>query len=143
MVKNPKLLLIAIALIGTGCFPITITNIENGEYIYDKTYISKILIKDKAGKITDSIKINHYFSVEIHGFLPEICWNIHKIDVVESKNEFQITPIARRKKDALCAQVLKSFTTQVAIPCKSTADTIRLLIVGKNEKISKTIKVIY
>ncbi|MEN3039151.1 MAG: hypothetical protein ABDI07_08400 [Candidatus Kryptonium sp.] len=131
-------ILVATLMIAIGC---GITINQNDEYIYDRVFISEIKIKDKTGKIADTIKVNDIFTTEIYGYFPDPCWQFYKIEVEELKNEYKITPIARREKDIFCIAVITPCSTSVALSCKSTADTIKISVVGKEGIISKTINV--
>ncbi|MDW8108112.1 MAG: hypothetical protein RMJ81_00475 [Candidatus Kryptonium sp.] len=136
--KLPNILAVTL-IMAIGC---GITINLNDEYIYDKVFISEIIIKDKTGKITDTVKINDTFTTEIYGYFPDPCWQFYKIEVEELKNEYRITPIARRKKDLLCVAVIAPCSTSVALLCKTTTDTLKISVVGKERTISKTIKVV-
>lgn len=116
---------------------------QGDKYIYDKIWdIEKIVIKDEGGEITDTIKINQRFKVEIYGYLPDPCWEVYKINVEELKNEFKITPTTRREKDKLCIQVIAPCTTSVELIAKTTADTLKISAISKSKKVTKTIKII-
>lgn len=134
--KLKNMFLATLLIIGCG-----LTTLPNDNY-YDKIYVSNVVIKDESGEITDTIKINHNFTVEIYGAFPDPCWEFHKIEVEELKNEFRITPIAKREKSKICPQVITPCTTQVKLLCKSASDTLKVSVIGKTEKISKTINVI-
>ena len=100
----------------TSCIIIgyALTEAQGNQYIYDKILdIEKIVIKDKTGEIIDTIKINHKFTLEIYGYLPDPCWEVYKTDLKELKNEFKINPMARRQKAKVCIQVIQPCTVSV------------------------------
>lgn len=115
--------IIITVLVILGCALVTP---QGNEYIYDKIYnVGKVIIKDETGKITDTIKVNHKFTTEIHGYLPDPCWEVYKVNVEELEDEFNLTPIAKREKARPCIQVIASCTTSVELIAKSTADTLK------------------
>lgn len=116
---------------------------QGNKYIYDKILdIEKIVIKDESGEITDTIKINHKFKVEIYGYLPDPCWEVYKTNIKELKNEFKITSLARRQKDKVCIQVIQPCTVFVDLIAKSTSDTLRISVISKIKTVTKTINII-
>lgn len=131
--------IIFIAFIIVGCSSL---EAPEDEYIYSKISIEKVLIKDETGKITDTIKINHRFTTEIHGWLPNTCWEVYKIDVQEFENEFKITPMSRMKKSSVCLQIIVACSASVDLIARTTTDTLRISAIGVDKTITKTIKVI-
>ncbi|CUS77011.1 hypothetical protein JGI7_01122 [Candidatus Kryptonium thompsonii] len=129
----------------TSCIIIgyALTEAQGNQYIYDKILdIEKIVIKDKTGEIIDTIKINHKFTLEIYGYLPDPCWEVYKTDLKELKNEFKINPMARRQKAKVCIQVIQPCTVSVDLIAKSTSDTLKISVISKIKTVTKTIKII-
>lgn len=135
------IILVALTIVGCDLFELQ----ENG-YIYMNAFaVEKVVIKDETGKITDSIKINHKFTTEIYGYLPDPCWEVYENKVEEFENEFKIIPLTRlSKKYRICFTVIKPCTTSVELIAITTADTLRVSVIGGIEgiTITKTIKVI-
>ncbi len=137
---NMRIAIVFMTFVIIGC---ALIGVQDNEYIYDKIWdVEKIVIKDETGKIADTIGVNHRFKVEIYGYLPDPCWEVYKTEVEELKNEFKITPLTRRQKTKICAQVIQPCTVFVDLIAKSNADTLKISIISKSRTITKTIKVI-
>ncbi len=103
-------------------------------YIYEKVYISKVTVDD-------TVKAKQVFKVEISGEFPTPGWELYKIEIKESGNEFTITPIARIKKGIIVPQVLIPFSKTIELVAKPNFDSIKISVVGRTETIEKIIKV--
>lgn len=130
--------IIFITFIAIGCDLLT----EQDEEYIEILGVEKVAVKDETGKITDTIKINHKFTTEMYGYLPDPCWEIYKINVEELKNEFKITPMMKTKKVRVCPQVIVPCTASVELIARTTADTLKISVITRPETITKTIKVI-
>lgn len=104
------------------------------EYIYEKVYISKIVVDD-------TVKAGWTFKVEISGEFPTPGWELYKIEIKESDNELTITPIARIKKGIIVPQVLVPFSKTVELTAKPEFESIKISVVGRTGIIEKIIKV--
>jgi len=104
------------------------------KYRYDKIYIDSI-------KVSDTIKFNQKFTVEIYGTYPTPGWELYKYEIKETESEIEITPIARIRKDIIVPQVLTPFKLQLELLNNKEIDSVKIIVVGKTSKIEKTVTV--
>ncbi len=107
---------------------------NNDEFIYGKIYLSNV-------EVDDTVKSGQAFTVKIFGEFPTPGWVFHKIEVEESETGFTITPIAKIRKGIIVPQVLVPCSTSVELVAKTTAESLKVSVIGRDKKIEKTIKV--
>ncbi len=107
------------------------------DYIYDKSAFLKIVADD-------TVKAGQIFKVEIYGWLPNRLWELYKIEIEESGNEFILIPIIRIRKDKIGLPVLAvvvGFSASVELMANPNFDIIKISAIGKNETVEKIIRV--
>jgi hypothetical protein len=84
--------------------------------------VQPVTIESVDVRIAESFPVQIF--VEVHGYVPDPCWEVQDPVVQQDGPRFEIEIMAERPEGAVCAQVIEPYETNIALGSMDPGDYV-------------------